>query len=339
MRILLTADPGLPVPPTHYGGIERIVGDLAVWLGRQGMPVGLVAQRDSAVGVDRLFPWATDRPTDSWRGAITLSSAASAFQPDIIHSFSRLAFLIPQFLLGSTAVMSYQRSPTPRTVRWASRLGGKRLAFTGCSSHIADAGRACGGRWRAIPNFVDLARLPFSARVPEDAPLVFLSRVESIKGPDVAIEIARAARRSLVIAGNHAQVGPEADFFATRVEPWIGRDGIEYAGPVNDAQKAALLSRAAALLVPVQWDEPFGIVFAEALACGTPVVSCARGALPEIVTHGSTGYLVASVDDGVAAVKRLASIDRHRCRDAAERRFSIDVVGPQYLRLYEELSA
>ncbi len=112
-----------------------------------------------------------------------------------------------------------------------------------------------------------------------DAPLCFLSRVESIKGADWAIEIARRTGHRLVIAGNHADSGAEGDYWRTKIEPWIGRDGIEYVGPVDDVQKNKVLGEARAMVVPIQWNEPFGIVFAEALGCGTPVISCPRGSL------------------------------------------------------------
>ena len=160
------------------------------------------------------------------------------------------------------------------------------LRFTGCSDYIAACGRRAGGDWQGIPNFFEIDALKFSPTVAPDAPLCFLSRVESIKGAHWAIEIARRTGHRLVIAGNHADSGAEGDYWRKEIEPWIGRDGIEYVGPVDDAQKNKVLGEARAMVVPIQWDEPFGIVFAEALACGTPVISCPRGSLPEIVRPG-----------------------------------------------------
>ena len=139
----------------------------------------------------------------------------------------------------------------------------------------------------------------------------FLSRVESIKGAHWAIEIARRTGHRLVIAGNHAESGAEGDYWRREIEPWIGRDGIEYVGPVDDAQKNKVLGEARAMVVPIQWDEPFGIVFAEALACGTPVISCPRGSLPEIVRQGVDGFLIKSIDEGCEAVAKLGT---HRPR-------------------------
>jgi glycosyltransferase involved in cell wall biosynthesis len=176
--------------------------------------------------------------------------------------------------------------------------------------------------------------LTFRPIVASDAPLVFLSRVESIKGADLAIAIARRSGVRLVIAGNHAESGPEAEYWRHKIVPEIGRDGIEYVGPVDDLQKDELLGRARAMLVPIQWNEPFGIVFVESLACGTPVIACPTGALPEIVRSGQEGFLITTAEEGSEAVRRLGEIDRAACRDRAERHFSVDGVADRYVELY-----
>jgi glycosyltransferase involved in cell wall biosynthesis len=338
VRILLTADPEIPVPPRLYGGIERIVAGLAEALRARGHIVGLAAHPDSTVATDAFFPWPgrrSDRCVDSARNALALARAARAFRPDVLHNFARLMYLLPVLRSRLPKVMSYQRPPSPRTVRWGRRLSGDTLRFTGCSEYICRLGRRAGGEWRAVPNFVDVRRYDFVPAVPEAAPLVFLSRVEEIKGAHLAIEAARSAGRRLVIAGNHSADERGAAYWRQRVEPELAQGGVEYAGPVDDRRKNELLGGAAALLVPVQWDEPFGIVFVEALACGTPVVSCPRGALPEIVAPGVNGFLAQSLDEMVAAVRRLGTVGRRPCREVAERKFSRDVVAAEYERCYE----
>lgn len=338
MRILLTVDPEIPVPPTTYGGIERIADALVLALKNAGHEVGLVAREGSTCPATRLFPWpgkSSQSKVDTVRNTLFLARAVRAFQPDVIHSFSRLAYLLPHFRGKRRIVMSYQRDPSPRTVGLAARLAAPGvLAFTGCSAYIAGLGQRAGGTWQAIPNFVDTEKLVFRAAVGADAPLVFLSRVESIKGAALAIAIARRARVPLVIAGNHADSGPEGDYWRQQIAPEIGKDGIEYVGPVDDVQKNELLGHARAMLVPIQWNEPFGIVFAEALACGTPVISCPRGALPEIVRNGREGFLVETLEEGVEAVARVHEIDRAACRDRAERHFSVNAVVGRYVELY-----
>ncbi|MGH8443556.1 MAG: glycosyltransferase, partial [Nevskiaceae bacterium] len=225
------------------------------------------------------------------------------------------------------------------TVRAASLLGGRRLRFTGCSDYLTRLGERAGGRWSTVHNFVDLRRYPFAPRVAPDAPLLFLSRLDPVKAPHLAIAMARRAGRRLVVAGNPPTGGADAEYFRTQVEPHFGREGVEYVGPVDDAAKARLLGTAAALLVPIQWDEPFGIVFAEALACGTPVIATARGALPEIVEHGRHGFLVAGTEDGARAIGKLGAIDRGECRRRAETKFSLEAVGAQYLEVYGQCLA
>ena len=121
--------------------------------------------------------------------------------------------------------------------------------------------------------------------------------------------------------------------------PEIGRDGVEYIGPVDDVQKDKLLGGARAMVVPIRWNEPFGIVFAESLACGTPVISCPTGALPEIVRQGVDGFLIQSIEEGCEAVGKLGTIDRAACRQRAVEHFSADAVLARYLELYTRLVA
>ena len=342
MRSLLTADPMLPVPPAGYGGIERIVDALVRFHHAQGHTVGLMAHPASTSPAEVRFAWPGTSPTapiDTLRNALALRRAAHAFRPDVLHSFSRLACLALLLPARLPKIMSYQRHTGPRQIAWAVRLGGRSVRFTGCSEFICAMGRSGGGHWTAIPNFVELDRLDFVPAVPAEAPLVFLSRVESIKGADLAIAVARGTGRRLLIAGNRAAAGPELAYWNEKIAPHLGRDGIEYVGEVNDVQKNPLLGRAAALIVPIQWNEPFGIVFAEALATGTPIITCARGALPEIVRPGCTGFFMTTVAEGIDAVRRLPELSRAECRRDAETRFSVGACGRQYLELYASASA
>jgi glycosyltransferase involved in cell wall biosynthesis len=341
MRVLLTADPELPVPPLTYGGIERIVADLVRGLRRRGHVVGLAAHPQSTADVDRFYPWPGAASRGAWptvRNGWTLRKAAADFRPDVLHSFSRLMYLLPLLPSRLAKLMSYQRQPSLRTTRWARRLSRGSLTFTGCSEHICRSGRRAGGRWEAIPNFVDPDRYTFRPKVTDDAPLVFLSRVEPIKGTHLAIAAARQAGRRLVIAGNHFDSGENGRYWSAQIEPHLGRD-VEYVGPVDDVRKNELLGGAAAMLVPVQWEEPFGIVFAESLACGTPVLSCPRGSLPEIVREGREGFLAESVEGLAAAVGKLATIDRAACRERAEKAYSLGEAVRRYEELYESVCA
>jgi glycosyltransferase involved in cell wall biosynthesis len=193
------------------------------------------------------------------------------------------------------------------------------------------------GRWHTIYNCVDTAQYNWCPRVADDAPLVFLGRLEAIKGAHLAIEIARQAGRKLVLAGNRVEAGDNTGYFEAQVAPHIDGQTVTYIGPVDDAAKNDVLGKAAALVMPIVWDEPFGIVMAEAMACGTPVIGFARGSVPEVVQNGATGFVVHDVAEAAAAVAQLSQIDRGRVRAECEQRFDFRPITAQYERLYQQL--
>lgn len=338
LNIALTADPELPVPPTLYGGIERIIDMLARELVARGHEVTLFAHPDSA-SAGRLVPWSGTSSLardDTLRNMTTLSREVMRGRFDLIHSFSRVAYLAPVLPLPIPKLMTYQREISPRSVRWGHRLSRGTLWFGAISQwmmqHVADC-----GTWRVVFNGVPLSTYDFNPDPGPDAPLVFLGRVEEIKGPHLTIDIARRTGRRLVIAGNVP--AEHQDWFECEVLPHIDDQQICYIGPVDDAQKNALLQSAAAFLMPILWEEPFGIVMAEAMACGTPVLGLARGAVPEVVAHGVTGFVEQDVDGLVDAVGRLNTLDRAACRERVERLFSETAVAEGYLSVYCEMLA
>lgn len=337
MKILVTADPELPVPPRLYGGIERIVELLVIGLRQRGHEVTLLAHPDSTVDCERV-PYRggrSDSPVSTLRNAALVFSETMRRRPDVVQSFGRLAYLTPVLPLSTPKVMSYQREVTPRSVRWSGRAAHGTLYFTGCSRRLIRDVESV-GKWRVIHNAVPVDRYRFVESVSADAPLVFLGRIEEIKGPHLAIDVARASGRRLVIAGNVADA--HRAYFETRIEPQVDGNAIAFAGPVDDRQKNDLLGRAAALLMPVLWDEPFGIVMAEALACGTPVIGLSRGAIPEVIDHGVTGYVCEDTAAMIDAVGHIGSLSRAACREAAERRFSKAALVDAYEALYRDVA-
>ena len=340
MKVLLTVDPQIPVPPKFYGGIERIVEGLVIGMRYKGHTIGLVANAKSEVVVDYMRPWASEDASSRVshiQNTLTLRKAVNEFKPQLLHSFSRLVYMLPLLPSRLPKLMSYQRHTGGRQIRIANRLAGGSLSFTGCSDFIVQMGQRWGAEWTTIHNFVDTNFYKFNPTVPDDAPLVFLSRLERIKGAHTAIAIARATGRRLVIAGNTVAHDEGKEYWRVEIEPHLNRDGIEYLGTVNDEQKRTLLSNAAALIVPIEWDEPFGIVFTEALACGTPVISCPRGALPEIIRNGVEGFLIRDVREGCNAVSNLSKVERSACRKRVEEQFSRRVVVDRYDSLYKQL--
>jgi glycosyltransferase involved in cell wall biosynthesis len=173
----------------------------------------------------------------------------------------------------------------------------------------------------------------FTFREQPDGFLVFFGRIQPDKGPKEAIEIARRAGRQLVMAG----IIQDETYFQREIAPEIDGCTVRYVGSVGPQERDSLLGHALALLHPINFAEPFGLAVVEAMACGTPTVACSRGSMPEIITHGETGFLVTSVDDAVHAVNRVGEISRRRCRDEAERRFSSERMVEQYLRLYSRV--
>ena len=166
--------------------------------------------------------------------------------------------------------------------------------------------------------------------------LAFLGRISPEKRPDRAIAIARRAGVKLKIAAKVDAV--DRVYFAEVIEPLLNDPGIEFLGEIGDSEKSTFLGNAAAVLFPIDWPEPFGLVMIEAMACGTPVVAWRRGAVREIVDHGVTGFIVTSEDEAVSAVERASSLDRSEIRRTFERRFTSKVMARNYLALYWSLA-
>jgi len=348
LRVLITADPYIPVPPRLYGGIERVVDLLVRGLAARGHEITLIAHPDSQTD-GRLIPYgapphvgAGPRSRELWQAGSALWRHRS--KVDIVHSFGRLAALVPLLPLRRLPkIQSYHRPQVPwDSVAVASRIAGASLTFTSCSASVFGARRAAGtlpGTWRAVFNSVQLSTYRFAGEVPDDAPLVFLGKLEPMKGVHDAIAIARATERRLVIAGPRAESGPGADYFEREIAPHLDDRCITFVGPLDDAGKSALLGQAGALLFPTYWEETFGLVMIEAMACGTPVVGYARGAVPEVIRDGVNGYLCRSVEEAAAAVKRIDLIDRRGVYEDCRARFSDGEMVSAYERLYVETLA
>jgi glycosyltransferase involved in cell wall biosynthesis len=336
MRIAITADPDIPVPPLHYGGIERIVDMLAKGLVARGHNVTMFAHPDST-SAGTLVPWpgiGSHSRLNTLRNAACLYRHVSAGEFDVLHSFSRLAYMSALLPTRLPKIMSYQRAISPRTTSVAHMLSRGTLNFTAISQWMIEPVKEI-GRWHMIPNGVSMDTYTFRSKVAANAPLVFLGRIEEIKGPHLAIEIAKRTGRQLVIAGNVPL--EKKSWVDAHVMPHVDGQQVSFIGPVDDAQKNELLGRAAAFLMPILWEEPFGIVMAEALACGTPVLGLRRGAVPEVVDHGVTGFVHDDIDGLVEGVSQIGRLSRAACRQAAEAKYSADAVVEAYLALYRQV--
>src|SRR5436309_14876559 len=191
-----------------------------------------------------------------------------------------------------------------------------------------------GGRFAGVAyNAIDVASFPFQNQKQDY--ILFLSRMSPEKGPTLAIEVARRTGRRLVMAGKVD--AKDRDFFTREVQPLIDGEHIVFMGEADAVLKRELYREASGVVMPIEWDEPFGLVMPEAMACGTPVIVFNRGAASEIVEHGETGFLVDSVDEMVDAVDHVHTIDADFCRTRAEERFDAPIMARRYLEIYQSM--
>ena len=344
LRILLIMDPFIAVPPQHYGGIERVIADLANGLHRRGHQVTLWAAPGSSIQ-GKVVPFGRESEWTRWsniRNTVYLSSRLWGLRGkvDLIHNFGRLAYLTSVLRWDLPKVQTYMRTVDANNMILARRLGERRLHYTAVSAAIRDTGAPGGGEWSVIYNCAPVEQFTFRGDTdPATAPLVFLGRLERCKGAHTAIAIARQAGRKLIIAGNISSLPHEQKYFREEVEPQLDGGQTHYIGPVDNAAKNRLLGNAAALLMPIEFEEPFPVVLPEALLCGTPVIAFRRGGVPEGIDHGRTGFLCDTKEEMVAAVQHLSKIDRAVCRAEAIRRFSDDAILAEYEQLYYRLLA
>jgi glycosyltransferase involved in cell wall biosynthesis len=329
MRIAIVADPYIPVPPINYGGIERIIYMLVDGLIKNGHDVVLVAHADSVVDCELI-----KYPTQSKLNLIKnmqIVAKVRYFKPDIIHSFARLAYLVPLLPKSYVKIMSYQREPTISQIKKALLISKKHtLAFTGCSDYISDQIKPFAKAYTIYNGYPDKVYTP-NFKTDKSAPLLFLGRVEHEKGAHLAIEVAKHTGRKLIIAGNIPD--KSKTYFDEQIKPNLSEQ-IQFAGEVNDQQKNKMLGESAALLMPILWNEPFGIVIVEAMACGTPVIALNTGAIPEIITHNRSGFVCSSLDEMIDGVNKLHAIKREDVYQDAQK-FNQSSVVNSYQSLYE----
>ena len=343
MRIAQVAPLFESVPPQLYGGTERIVSYVTDELVRRGHDVTLFASGDSRTTA-RLVP-VVERATRL--DAATHDLLGSEFIRELGLVFSHASdFDVIHCHVDYLAFPFHDLTPTPTVHTIHGRLDLPHLLpvyrqfRTVPLVSISDAQRApldqLGVRWAGtVYHGLPVERYAFA---PEDQGyLAFLGRLAPEKQPELAIEIARRVGLPLKIAAKVDAVDQE--YFDQVVAPLLDDPLVEFLGEIGDDQKSAFLGGAKALLFPIDWPEPFGLVMIEAMACGTPVVARPCGSVPEVIDHGRTGFLASTLVELTEAVKRLDEIDRAECRRQFELRFSAGRMAQDYERIYGRLAS
>lgn len=338
LRIAQVAPLSESVPPQLYGGTERVVAFLTDELVRKGHDVTLFASGDSHT-LATLVP--------AWRKALRLGGQTRDDLAPHVLMVERVAqraaeFDVIHFHIAQLHLSLVRRLPVAHVTTLHGRLDLPELRplyreFDDVPVvSISDAQRAPlpEARWaKTIHHGLPADLLEFH---PEPgAYLAFLGRISPEKRVDRAIAIATACGLSLRIAAKVDRV--DGDYFEREIRPLLDNPLIEFIGEIGERQKSEFLGRAKALLFPIDWPEPFGLVMIEALACGTPVVAFRGGSVPEVIDHGVTGFIVDTLDEAIGATRRIAFVDRHACREVFERRFSVTRMADDYVQLYRQL--
>ena len=332
MRIGMIAPPWLPVPPPAYGGTEALLDGLVRGLLQAGHEVVLVAHPDSQTPAElrSVLPRGS---TDAIGQAVTeLAHVVAAYEQltdvDVIHDHTLSGPLVGRGRTQVPIVATHHGvfdGPTICIFRDVARSA-KVIAISHCQAAAAvDIPIAA-----VVHHGIDVADLALGDG--EGGYLAFLGRMVPEKGPHHAIRIARRLGMPLLLAAKMREA-PEMAFFEAEVRHLLGGN-IEYIGELGHRDKVQLLCGARALLNPIAWPEPFGMVMLEALACGTPVVARAEGAAPEIVDHGTVGFLGRTDAELEAGVHGLDRIDRLTCRTWAAQRFSLELMAKRYEEQY-----
>ena len=343
MKIAQIAPLAESVPPKLYGGTERVVSYLTEELVRLGHDVTLFASGDSETSAQLVACAPRALRLDA---ALKDPLAPQAHQLEIVlrhaHEFDVLHFHtahlhLPVFrpFARKTVTTLHGRLDVPELVPLYREFSDMPLV----SISNAQRGPLAFANWMAtVYHGLPREVCPFNPVVHPPARggyFAFIGRVSPEKGLDRAIEIAQRAGARLRIA---AKIDPaDEEYFEARIVPLLSQPGMEFVGEVSEELKPSFLGNATALLFPIDWPEPFGLAMIEAMSCGTPVIAWPHGAVPEVIDHGVTGFIVDSLEESMTAMEAVARLDRLRVRERYEERFSAARMAQDYLGVYRAL--
>ena len=335
MRVALIASPFISVPPVGYGGTELFVANLAEALVRLGVEVDVYANGESRVKANLRSRYPRqDWPLSSETSGLTKEIDHTAWavsdantRCDIVHVSSALAVPFSRFSSRPFVCTLHHPAEAALTDLYERHSA---VRYTAISHHQASLHPTL--RPRVIHHGLDLAKYRFQTK--KQPYVAFLGRICPIKGPHNAIAIAKQAGIPLKIAGEVQPIF--RDYFEKEIRPHLDGSNVEFVGEADLALKNELLSQATALLFPIKWEEPFGLVMVESMACGTPVIAFPGGAVEELIEDGISGRVCRDVAEAAAALQR-DTFSATAVRHCAETRFSSDAMARQYYRLYSEL--
>ncbi|WP_316823502.1 glycosyltransferase family 4 protein [Pedobacter gandavensis] len=332
MRIAVLSPVAWRTPPRHYGPWEQMASNLTEGLVNAGLEVSLFATADSLTSakLDAVIAegYEENRELDAkvveCLHISNLMEKAKNF--DLIHNHYDFLPLSYSRLIQTPMLTTIHGFSSKKIIPVFQKYNS--------SSHYVSISHADRDKnlnyLKTVYNGIDTSHFEFNNR-PDDY-LLFFGRIHPDKGTAEAIQIAIASNKCLVIAG----IIQDQHYFNSKIAPFLNSN-IQYVGPAGPEQRNLLLKQAAALLHPINFEEPFGLSVAEAMICGTPVIAFNRGSMPELIKDQETGFLVHNVEDAVAAVKNLGLINRQACRTWAISNFSKETMVKEYIRLYEQI--
>ncbi|HEY4388190.1 MAG TPA: glycosyltransferase family 4 protein [Ktedonobacteraceae bacterium] len=358
MKIAQIAPPWIPIPPDNYGGTENVLYHLVEELVAQGHEVTLFAPGDAQTSAQLVsfFPQALCKEQVPWymhmKAYYHLHKTMQYIREqdfDIVHGhlsstgdmylFPLLASLQVPHLITAHSTFPFDKLPgdwqgdaDTYFMEWAPKIPIVTISKS-ARSQIEFPLSIIDTVYHGVP------MKQFTPRRPQGEPfLVWIGRFVAEKGAHLAIEAAKRTHLPLRLAGIKDESSPRSlAYFQRKIEPHLDGELIRYVGTVSHEQKIELLSQASAFLNPIEWEEPFGMVVLEAMAVGCPVIAFARGAMPEIIEHGKTGFLVHNLDEMVEYIPRIATLQRTRIRRHVQRHFSAEVMVRRYLAIYKQL--
>ncbi len=364
MKIAQIAPPWISIPPKNYGGTETVIFHLVEELVAIGHDVTLLAPADAKTSGKHIsfFPCSLRDEGIPWQAHLKayyhLFKAIEYVKDhhfDIVHlhlSSAADMYVFPLITSLTTPVVAtlhsrfpFDRVPSCQKDTWIGDADDYYMEWLASVPMIAISQSA-----RAevsyplnfagiVPHGLPINHMLLPVEQPEHY-LAWLGRFSPEKGAHLAIQAAKSANIPLVLAGTIDQdLAEQVIYFEEMIKPHIDQQQVRYIGPVNMPQKVDLLSRAKGFLNPIEWEEPFGMVMIEAMAVGCPVISFARGAAPEIVTDGISGFLVHDVQEMRQAVARLGDLDRQQVHAYAKKNFSVHTMAENYLKIYQQVIA